>query len=292
MIPIYDIEDFSPCYTKERHFLIAPFEQLNRPPVFIWPHKHSFYEILWIRNGKSKHFIDHHELNLSTDSIYFMAPGQMHRFEKYEDVKGDIIMFTEEFFILNFTNMEAQQKLSFLDSSYTKPNLKLDEQTKKSLEPILQLLYDEFSRDDHSNLSLSSLLYVFLNNIQRVYFTQNTNECLSKHIVLYNKFKKLVEANYKKQESLAFYAEQLYITSHHLNEIVKKVSGKTAGELIRSRILLEAKRLLVHSHMPIGQIADELGFKDFSYFSRQFKKHNKISPDQYRNQILRIAAQF
>lgn len=278
----YDIEDFSPFYAKEQQFLIVPFEKLNRPAPFVWPHKHSFYEILWIRNGESKHFIDQQELDLSRDSIYFMCPGQAHHFERYEDVQGDSIMFTEEFFILNFTNKEALQKLSFLDSSYKSPNIKLDSETKKSLEPVLALLYGEFSRAAHSKLVLSSLLYVFLHTIQRVYFYQNDNAYVSNHAVIFNKFKKIVEANYKKQASPAFYASELCITRHHLNEVVKSVTGKTAGEVVRDRILLEAKRMLFHSHLSIGQIAFELGFKDFSYFSRQFKKNTNISPDQYR----------
>nr|WP_068888854.1 helix-turn-helix domain-containing protein [Pedobacter panaciterrae] len=282
MIITYDIEDFSPFFAKEEQFVIVPFEKLNRPATFVWPHKHSFYEILWIRKGEAKHFIDHHELDLSTDSIYFMSPGQEHHFERYKDVQGDSIMFTEEFFILNFTNKEALQKLSFLDSNYKSPNIKLDSNIKKSLEPLLRLLYDEFSREDHSKLALSSLLYVFLHAIQRVYFNQQTNAFTSNHTIIYNKFKKIVEMNYKREKSLSFYAEQLFVTSHHLNEITKKVSGKTAGEIVRDRILLEAKRMLLHSHLAIGEIADELGFKDFSYFSRQFKKHNKLSPDQYR----------
>ncbi len=289
MIPIYDIGDFSPFYTQDQQFLIVPFEQLNRPVPFLWPHKHRFYEILWIREGEAKHFVDNDELDLTVDSIYFMSPGQAHHFEQYKEVKGDSIMFTEEFFMLHFSNQEALQKLSFLDSSYTRPTIQVDAETKNTLEPVLQLMYKEFSRKDYSKLVLTALLYVFLNAIQRTYFMQHTGNSSGNQLLLFNRFKKTVESYYKQQQPLTFYASELCVTPHYLNEVVKKVSGKTAGEMVRDRVLLEAKRMLVQSFIPIGQIADELGFKDFSYFSRQFKKYLKLSPDQYR---IKMQAQF
>ena len=286
MIPIYDIKDFSPHYDKEPQFVIVPFENLNRPNPFSWPHKHSFYEILWIRRGKAKHFVDNQELDLSSDTIYFMSPGQTHHFEKYEAIKGDSIMFTEEFFILNFINKEALQQLSYLNDSYRSPNIKLDEPTKQVLEPLLKLLYTEFERPDYSKLAISSILYVFLNSLQRVYLTQDSNSHLpSNHTTVFNSFKRLLEQHYKEQKKLPFYSAKLFITPHYLNEVVKNVTGKTASEFVQDRLSLEAKRMLVQSHFQIGQIAEELGFKDFSYFSRHFKKHNNISPEQYRNQM-------
>ena len=84
MIPVYNIKDFSPFYEKENQFVIVPFEQLNRPSPFLWPHKHSFYELLWIRKGSTTHFVDNRELELEQDTIYFMSPGQSHHFEQYQ----------------------------------------------------------------------------------------------------------------------------------------------------------------------------------------------------------------
>lgn len=284
MIPIYDIKDFSPFYAKEQQFVIVPFEKLSRPMPCLWPHKHSFYEILWIRKGVAKHFVDNQELDLSADTIYFMSPGQTHHFEKYEAIKGDSIMFTPEFFTLNFINKEALQQLSFLDNSYRSPNITLDDATKQVLEPALKLLYAEFERPDHSKLAISAMLYVFLNSLQRVYLTQNSNQHLpSNHTAIFNNFKRLLEQHYKEQKKLAFYADELFITTHYLNAVVKNIANKTASEFVQDRLLLEAKRMLVQSHFQIGQIADELGFKDFSYFSRHFKKHNNLSPEQYRS---------
>ena len=284
MITTYHLSDFSPFYEKEQQFLILPFEKLNRPSKFQWPHKHSFFEILWIRNGETKHFIDEYELNLSLDTIYFMSPGQVHQLEKHGEVNGECIMFTEEFFILNFTSKEALDKLSFLRNSYKNPHIKLDAETKVSLEPILQLMYAEFSRIPHSKIALSSLTFLLLNLLERLYETQKNNN-LAGHTSILDKFSKLLEDHFCTQKPISFYAEQLCLTAHYLNGIIKKATGKSVSEVIRDRLMLETKRILVHTDQPIGEIADQLGFNDFSYFSRQFKKQNGISPDRYRSEM-------
>lgn len=285
MITTYHLSDFSPFYEREEQFLITPFENLNRPSTFKWPHTHSFFEILWIKSGESKHIVDEHELDLSLDTIYFMSPGQVHHLEKHGAVKGDSIMFTEEFFILNFTSKEALEKLSFLRNSYKNPHLKLDQETKTSLQPILQLMYTEFSRIPHSKLALSSLTFLLLNLLERLYETHKTNGNINGHISLLDKFSNLLEQHYTAQKPVTFYAGQLCVTSHYLNGIIKKATGKAVSEVIRDRLMLETKRMLVHTDHPIGYIAEELGFNDFSYFSRQFKKQTGFSPDRYRTEM-------
>jgi AraC-like DNA-binding protein len=282
MITTYHIADFSPFYTKEQQFLILAFERLKRPPSTVWPHKHSFFEILWIKEGESRHIVDDHQLDISLDTIYFMSPGQVHSLEKHSAVKGHSIMFTEEFFILNFTSKEALDKLSFLRNSYKNPHLKLDQETKNTLEPLLQLMYAEFSRTPHSKLALSSLTFVLLNVLERLYHAQKNSNYATGQVSLLDKFSRLLEENFAVQKPVAFYAEQLCVTPHYLNGILKKTTGKAVSGVMHDRLMLETKRLLLHTDLPIGQIADQLGFNDFSYFSRQFKKHNGLSPERYR----------
>jgi len=60
----------------------------------------------------------------------------------------------------------------------------------------------------------------------------------------------------------------------------------SAGELIRDRIILEAKRLLVNAKMSVSEIAHELNFVDNSYFSRFFKKYAGVTPEVFRKQII------
>lgn len=79
----------------------------------------------------------------------------------------------------------------------------------------------------------------------------------------------------------------LYITPNYLNGICKDMLGKSAGQVIRDRILLEAKRLLVNAEMNVEEIAAKLHFSDNSYFTKFFKKYTGLTPDAFRRQSLK-----
>lgn len=103
--------------------------------------------------------------------------------------------------------------------------------------------------------------------------------------VLIHNFQDLIEKYYKEKKLSKEYAELLYITPNHLNALCKDVLGFSSGELIRNRIILEAKRLLVNKNITINEIAYLLNFKDSSYFVKFFKKYTNFTPDQFRKQF-------
>ncbi|WP_052324411.1 helix-turn-helix domain-containing protein [Haliscomenobacter hydrossis] len=73
------------------------------------------------------------------------------------------------------------------------------------------------------------------------------------------------------------------LSPYQLNEITKSSVGKTASELINEHIVLEAKKYLLATSNQVKDIADLLGYEDFSYFIRFFKKHTGHSPEAFRH---------
>jgi len=94
----------------------------------------------------------------------------------------------------------------------------------------------------------------------------------------------LVDAFFRNERLLGFYAEKLGMTVDRLNDHVKRATGVTAGHLIRQRVLSEAKRQLVFTTAPIHDIAAELAFADPSHFARFFRKQTGITPHEFRAQ--------
>lgn len=81
----------------------------------------------------------------------------------------------------------------------------------------------------------------------------------------------------------AAYAELLNVSVSYLNECVQKTSGQSVSRLIRERVVLEAKRLLYHSRKSVKEIAAELGYDDYSYFTRLFVKTVGLTPLTFRD---------
>ena len=95
----------------------------------------------------------------------------------------------------------------------------------------------------------------------------------------------LQDENYKLEKSPSFYADNMNITLKHLNRICREILNQTVTEIITNRVILETKRLLVNPIKSVNQIADELGFEDYSYFTRLFKKKTGITPSEFRRSL-------
>jgi AraC-like DNA-binding protein len=116
--------------------------------------------------------------------------------------------------------------------------------------------------------------------------TSNSNKSAPQQKqILLRGFRRLIDVHYRSIRLPKEYADLLYVTPNHLNALCQDLLGKTAGELIRDRILLEAKRLLTNAKMTGTEIAYDLDFKDNSYFNRFFKKYTGMTPDEFRKQF-------
>lgn len=92
----------------------------------------------------------------------------------------------------------------------------------------------------------------------------------------------LVELHFKKERSVSFYAQKLCVTSKHLSAVLKETSGRTAGEWIDHRVILEAKTMLRSSGLTIQEISLALNFSNQSFFGKYFKHLTGMSPRQFR----------
>lgn len=95
-------------------------------------------------------------------------------------------------------------------------------------------------------------------------------------------FQALIEARYRQQPSVERFAEQLGMSSAHLNALCRRLADRSALQLLHERLLLEAKRQLTYTNMTISQVADSLGFSEPAYFTRFFKRNTGLSPRDFR----------
>ncbi len=95
-------------------------------------------------------------------------------------------------------------------------------------------------------------------------------------------YQALIEAHYREQPSIEQLAEQIGVSSAHLNLLCRQLAGRSALQLLHERLLLEAKRQLTYTNMTIGQVSDSLGFSEPAYFTRFFKRNTTFSPREFR----------
>lgn len=96
------------------------------------------------------------------------------------------------------------------------------------------------------------------------------------------KFIIAVTENFRRERQVSYYADMLCITAKHLSAVVKKISGRSAGEWIDNYVVMEAKVLLKTTDLSIQEVSDKLNFKNQSFFGKFFKHLTGMTPTEYR----------
>lgn len=282
-IPTFSIAHFGPS-VKSVEFDFAPLR--HRLALLPYPHRHDFYQIVWITHGRGRHVIDSTRYAIRPNTIFFMSPRQVHALELPADADGYVMNFSESFFVLTLQNKELLHEVPFYRLRHSTPVVYATAAQASQLARIVELIEDEYGSEQAGFEDvIRSYLHVFLMQAGRLVDPQGRAVVSSRAFVLTRQFKALAEQHLLTLNSAKDYAQKLRVTERCLTEATKQATGFTANELIRDRMLLEAKRLLVHADMPVARIATTLQFQDPAYFTRFFRQHVGIAPLEYRRRF-------
>ncbi len=287
-IPVYSLQSFSSPERKSQKFQVEVFDA-NRHFAVKYPHRHDFYEVLYLSKGSGFHVIDGNKYEIQPPSVFFMSPGQAHKIEFSSDIEGYIFIFTAEFYLITRTNQNQLIEFPFFFTiRQDNPPLLLD---KKDDVVFLESLFKKGISEITGNKNFSvellrSILDLILNFCSSQYKSEEIGPAKGKGHIVVKRFYQLVEENYQLNLSVAEYADRLAITPNHLTQTVMQLTGKTSTQIIKSKQVLEIKRLLVHTNQSVTEIALRLNFPDQSYFAKFFKRETGLSPLQYRAKSL------
>jgi AraC-like DNA-binding protein len=252
------------------------------------PHRHEFYTILLVKNACGKHFVDYVEYPLKPGIVFLLSPGQVHQIVSNIPPSGDIIMFNDEFLHLNYISADFISNLGLFSCSTSVPPLETTDEALATLLSYSTEIKKTFASDDHYKFDIiASYLRLLLIECDR-FSSQSKDrnpQTLESGRPIVRSFKELLEKNFSQWHRVNTYSRQLNITPDYLNNVIKSSIGKSAKELIVQRIILEAKRLGLHTDLSSKEIAFSLGFDDPSHFSKLFKNETSQSFSDFRAQL-------
>ncbi|RFZ90682.1 helix-turn-helix domain-containing protein [Mucilaginibacter conchicola] len=255
-------------------------------PAFLKPHRKDYYFFAFVEQGSSRHWIDFLPYTVKPKHMYFTVPQQVHLKEESTPIKGYVASFTAEFLMLEENRI--LRNLPIIRNPSATHELTLTDEDYKYLEDVMSKMAAEYTAGgDWQNHMLTSWLRVMLIYLSRLYNEQFGDHKVTQNycLCLFKKFQELIGEHYATTHDVATYADLLNITPGHLNDSVKQHSGKTAISHIHDRLIVEAKRSMLHTDLSVKQIADELGFEDAAYFNRFFKRLTDLTPMAFRHQI-------
>ncbi len=291
-IPIYDLcalHSALDLTQLHRDVVGGPFANyLSYRKQLLVSHRHTFYHVLLFTKGSGIQTIDFEQYKICPGLIYFMIPGQVHKWEFSGDVDGYVVNFSENIFRSFISNAFYLEQFPFFRGIASDSVLHLKGGELNEVVHFFELLLNEINKKDQFSVDMVcfQLMSLFI-SITRHNPAQAVKQIPDqKQMTLYN-FRKLVNEHYAQHRLPKYYAALLHISLNRLNAITKELLDKPAGELIRERILLEAKRLLVNAELNISEIAYQLNFTDNSYFTKFFKKYELVTPEEFRRHQMR-----
>lgn len=209
-------------------------------------HTHTYYQIIWFRRGYGIHQVDFVDYPVDDNTLFFIAPGQVHSFHGSRDCEGVIIRL---YILVQAMRIELSLKSAFAHKDY-----------------------------------MQYLVRLFLIRVQRA-GTRRAVQKLSVSCMAHRsfvRFRQLLEKHFREIHTVKEYAEMLHVSTRTLSHYVAQSAHLTPLQVINDRVVLEAKRQLQHSTLSIKEIGYQLGFEDPSYFVKFFKRMTGQMPKEFR----------
>lgn len=254
----------------------------------IRPHVHeAFIQVLYLTQGAVEVQLDNAKWRVVSPCLLIVPAQTVHGFSFTGDVNGPVVTATQR----PLESLSALAMPELLQTIRKPAVIALDDDTRHAEALMPLFLAIEREARIHAigqfaaGMSLLTALFVQVARLGNT-LASTPMAMNSRKTVQIEKFRALVDENFKKHLPMAAYASQLGVTPGQLSRLCREVLGISGLDVINARIIHEAQRDLVFTISSIKQLADTLGFVDEAYFGRFFRKHTGLAPREFRAKAL------
>jgi AraC-like DNA-binding protein/quercetin dioxygenase-like cupin family protein len=255
---------------------LQSFEEVNHS------HRHNYHIFLLAQQGNVHIEIDFQQYCIKAPAVLYIHPNQVHRLLKFENIDFYLLGMNSETIHSDYLNALEQSIAPAQPLSIKSEIIPVFNQTLSLCSTIFERKIEKLP---------ASLLKDYCNAFVGLAVSQYMEQSmpvgsLSRFEIVTKAFIRLLEQNFTRMKRPSAYAGALHISTPYLNECVSNVTGFSVSHQIQQRIILEAKRLLYHSGKSVKEIASELGYADYAYFSRLFAKTAGMTALTFRSKNL------
>ena len=244
----------------------------------------KFYAILILTEGAMNHFVDFKEYKIQMGECLLISKNQVHAFDSESVYDGCAILFSDGF----LQKYMAKSNLFLIEQLYDYALRQNIFKRHRTIEKFLKLIKEE--GDIHPSDILPNLygahLTLFLLKLSNLPEGEPIQKESNRKLELFNDYRKLIAERYNETRNVNTYSQDLLISYKHLNSICKDITGQSAKEILDNYVLLEAKRLLITTSLSIKEVSFKCGFSDTANFVKYFKTREKLTPSQYKKNLL------
>lgn len=264
----------------------------KRNPIHKYPIRMDGLCIALREKGTVRFSINLKEFEVGPNDLVICSPGDLMQSSSVQDgvYLSQVMMVSSHF--LKEMYISLNSFMPFFASQKEHPVFHLADDEVKELTSYFMMIKSTVESKDYFRVDITKrLLAAYLYKLGSILYRHRPElqaeaaKPLKREEILFKEFIRLVSEHHRKERRVDFYAEQLYLSPKHFSTVIKKVSGKTAGQWIDEYVVLEAKTLLKYSAMSIQEVAYYMNFPNPSFFGKYFKQHTGMSPSEYKAQI-------
>lgn len=257
-------------------------------------HFHPYYEVYILLSGERHYFIRDQVYRVHQGDIVFIAKNELHRTLPAELPEHErIVMYFNDQFAEHHFGHQSAWILGLFQTK--QPMVHLSTREQALVHPLVQQLRRELTvQATGYELYMQSLVIEILITCARLYRNQNQVSATfgteaHQHM---SEVARYIKSHYQQEISLPLLAEQFHLSPSYLSRIFKKTTGFSITEYLNTIRIQEAQRLLRESELKIIDIANIVGFGNFSHFGKMFKHLSQVSPREYRDSAKHLGIQI
>lgn len=244
----------------------------------------SSLTVIWFKEDNNQFIIDGKPYTFNKNQIVFLT--EFHQVKVVRKEVSKFLRFNRSFYCIIDHEQEVSCRGLLFYGASNVPTVSIPDAELEHFQLVWKMFTIEMASKDNLQIEmLRMMLKRYLILCTRIYKQQEQFPEEDQHSDLIRMFNFLIEGHFKTKHTVAEYAEMLHKSPKTLSNIFSKTGFKTPLQYIHDRKMLEARRLLQHSDQSIKGVAFEIGFEDIQTFSRFFKKHEGVSPSEYRNSL-------
>lgn len=234
--------------------------------------------------------IDFKQYQTTSPSLFFINSNQYLQITKEGKKQGYFMYYNRDFYCVQIHDAEVACDGLLFNNIFEMPMTVLPEKEVVFIEGIYHQIQEEFvSPDSSQEEMIRTYLKQLIIKATRIWKVQQLgvlNEEPSKEMDFFRDFSRLVEIHFRSKHTVADYAEILGVAPKTLSNKFNRLELSQPNDIIKDRIILEAKRLLGYSSLSVKEIAYQLGYEDPAYFNRLFTNKVGDTPSNFKKKYL------
>ncbi len=246
----------------------------------------NYIKILYLPKGFNV-TVNFNSFNIQHDSLFFINTNQYLHIHTKGKKEGFLIYYNRDFYCVQIHDSEVACDGLLFNNLHNIPVTALpgkkDKATVDSLFSMIEKELEEQQPQQEEMLRIYlKQLIILSTRLWRLQQLGDPGNMPNHDIDFFRRFSLLVDIHYKEKHSVADYADMMSIAPKTITHKLRKMNMEQPNEFIKNRIMLEAKRLLIHTAMSAKQIAYHLGYEDPAYFNRLFTLKVGNTPSDFR----------